>query len=131
MAKSSKGRPVVLVRKDREAYWRGILSQWARSGLSVSAYSERHGLCRDSLYRWRGRLGLRKREVVLAAPGPKASPSPTFFPVRVVEPAHPASLAGDEPSGVELVLGAGRRLRLSRRFEADTLLHAVLVLERL
>lgn len=45
-------------RKRRDATaWRGVLTRYAESGLPAAAFCEREGICSQSLYHWRTRLG--------------------------------------------------------------------------
>jgi len=37
--------------------WRGVLTRYEESGLTAAAFCEREGICSQSLYHWRTRLG--------------------------------------------------------------------------
>jgi hypothetical protein len=56
---------------DREAFWRQILADWKRSGLSISAYCQQQQLCLSNFHRWKNKLA-------------HATPEATFVPVTVV-----------------------------------------------
>lgn len=43
-------------RRDAQA-WRGLLSRFSESGLSVAAFCRRESVGKATFYRWRGRLG--------------------------------------------------------------------------
>ena len=44
-------------RREREAYYEGLLDEQEESGLSVAAFAEETGLSAATLYSWRRRLG--------------------------------------------------------------------------
>lgn len=43
-------------RTEREAYWRGVLSDWHSSGEQIHAYCQTHQISQSSFYLWRQRL---------------------------------------------------------------------------
>ena len=96
----------------KEQQWRQWIEQWRRSRLSVRAFCARHGLSQPSFYAWRRELQRRD-----TAP-------PAFVPVRVVG----ANVAGPS-SGIEVVLGGGRTVRVAPGFDATTLQQVVAALE--
>lgn len=97
----------------KERFWRRVLRDWRKSGLSVRAFCAEHGLAEPSFYHWRRTLQER------------APSAPAFVPVRVVaEPSPPRAGAA-----VELVLGNGRTLRLGPGFDAATLQRLLPLLE--
>src|SRR5271167_4547686 len=90
----------------KERFWRRVVRQFRGSGLSGRGFCEEHGLSVPSFYGWRRTLAARDEAVV------------RFVPVQVT----PQPLTGDESAGaVELVLGAGRRLRIGPGFDGPTL----------
>ena len=114
--------------RDKELYWRRMVKQWQRSGLSVRAFCAQHGLAEASFYAWRRIITQLKQE---SAPDP-AMPErdsaetggdhmPRFVPVRVVDAPVPLAL--------EVVLQRGRMVRVRRGFDADTLRQLLAVLE--
>jgi hypothetical protein len=96
----------------KERHWRRWLDQWRASGLSVRAFCARHGLATASFYAWRRVLQRRAAE------------QPAFLPVQVVADNTPA-----QASGLEVVLGDGRTVRVSPGFDAATLRRLLAVLE--
>ena len=94
-----------------------ILKAHRRSGLSVLAFAEKHGLCYSTLLRWRGRQDNPANVVTPAEP----PTDPRFVPVR---------LEGEAPGG-EYVLSwpCGRSLKIPHQFERDSLLRLLSVLE--
>jgi transposase-like protein len=96
-----------------------ILREHRRSGLSLLAFAERHGLCYASLLRWRGRQG--NGDNVLAPPETEADPR--FVRVK---------MEGEMPGGDYVLSWAGgRSLKIPRQFETDSLRRLLTVLEGL
>jgi len=95
-----------------------MVRQWHRSGVSVRAYCEEHGLSEPSFYGWRRSLAERDAVGV------------RFVPVHVAAepgPQTPADAAA--AAALELVLGAGRRLRIGPGFDGPTLQRLLPLLE--
>src|SRR5437868_2754356 len=99
-------------REDKERYWRRLVREWERSGLTVRAFCEEQGVSEPSFYAWRRTLQDR------------TATAPNFVPVRVT--AEPAM--DRRPGDVELVLADGRLLRLGPGFDAATLQRLLAVL---
>ena len=93
---SHAGRPGSF---SKEQFWRKTLGQFHASGQGVRRFCKARGICSSSFYRWRQILA--GRDVVS---DPISPSSPVFLPVRVTT---------REPSRIEIVLGVGRRVRLS------------------
>ncbi len=89
----------------KEQQWRRWIGEWRASGLSARAFCERRGLALPTFYAWRRTLERRAAEV------------PAFVPVQVVAEAAP-----DQASALEVVLADGRTVRVTRGFDAVTLL---------
>jgi len=109
----SKGKPRDLV---KERYWRRLLAERDRSGLSVRAFCELHGLSEASLYAWRRTLVEREAAQV------------RFVPVHLASEPNPTTSDGSG-GAVELVLGTGRRLRIGPGFDGPTLTRLLALLE--
>jgi transposase len=99
----------------KERFWRRMVRRWDKSGLSVRAFCLTYRLSEPSFYAWRRMLKQRDGEAV------------SFVPVRVV-PDDP-SLAATAGASLELVLPAGRVLRVGPGFDAATLQRLLAVLE--
>jgi hypothetical protein len=92
--------------------WQKTIKEAARSGLSIREFCRRRNLRTNHFYWWQRRLGMdvRKR-----------------LPRKPVNGQSQASFAlvSDEPAatdaGIELVLGDGRRLRIHRGVDGETL----------
>ena len=96
-----------------------ILKEHRRSGLSLLAFAEQHGLCYTSLLRWRCRQG---NGADVPVP-PDTEADPRFVPVKIE----------GEVLGGEYVLSwaTGRSLKIPRQFETDSLRRLLTVLEGL
>lgn len=97
-----------------------ILKEHRRSGLSLLAFAEEHGLCYSSLLRWRCRPGDGAK---VGSVPPDTEVDPRFVPVKIE----------GEVLGGEYVLSwpAGRSLTIPRHFETDSLRRLLSVLEAL
>ncbi len=97
---------------DRERHWERIIREAARSGMSVSEFCRHRHLREKQFYWWRRRLGKRLPEKVRRVPA-SGRGEPTF------------ALVSDQPgvldAGIELVLGDGRRLRICKGVDEETL----------
>lgn len=120
------------------AEWAKLIDQWRQSGLSLPAFCQRHGLKRGTMQNWvykpslkraaeeAGRQG-RPTEIPLPASPTLPEPSPAFLPIRIAEAGAADRTTG--PTGVEVVLGPGRRIAVAPGFDPDTLRRVVAVLE--
>ena len=72
----------------KERFWRRMLRQWRRSGLSAHAFCEQYGLSQPSLYAWRRTIANRDADAV------------HFVPVQVLPPETPAA-SGSAAPGLE------------------------------
>ena len=96
-----------------------LLKEHRRSGLSLLAFAEKHGLCYTSLLRWRCRQG----NVAHVEVPPDTEADPRFVPVKIE----------GEVLGGEYVLSwaGGRSLKIPQQFETDSLRRLLSVLEAL
>ena len=112
----AKTRPEITQAIRQSRYWRAddaatVLAAAAASGLSVAAFAARHGLRPQRLERWQRQL---------AAEQPVAE---TF--VEVTLPPVTRRAAG----GFEIVLRAGRIVRVSAGFDAEELRRLLAVVD--
>ena len=122
---SGRGRPRV------RPHWAAHVLAQASSGLRVVDYCRRHGLSRESFYRWK-RLLRESGEfgALLDGVGPKPGASagreakPLFAEMRL-----PEGAALPEASGVEVALQRGAVVRVARGFDSETLRRVVSALE--
>jgi transposase len=96
---------------------REVLAEAKQSGESVSAFAQRHGMDPQRLYPWR-----RKLDAVKSVDS--STRTEAFVPVRVASEARATSA-----SGFEVVLGAGRIVRVGADFDARALRRLVEALE--
>lgn len=101
----------------KERFWRRMLRQWHRSGLSARAFCQQHGLSQASLFAWRRTLARRDDEAV------------HFVPVQLLPQETPAESGGSAASGLELLLNGGRILRIGNAFDGPTLQRLLALLE--
>ena len=101
---------------DKEQFWRDVMTRWRDSGLTVRAFCRRQRLSEPSFYGWRRELAQRDQQ----APSADAV---TFVPLTVRHEPAPAELP------LEVVLGNGRRLRLSVGVAASAVRDLLAVLE--
>ena len=116
------------------AEWAALIDQWRRSGLSLPAFCQRHGLSRGSMQNWVYKPELKRavEEARREAQGhvdvqPASAAVPEFLPVRVVQAVAGGEVA--DRSGVEIEIGPGRRVVIKPGFDSETLRRVVAVLE--
>jgi transposase len=102
-------------RSSKEQFWRTMVRQWRRSGLSVRDFCADRHVSEPSFYGWRRTIAQRDAEAA------------HFVPVRIVGNPEPSAKASG--SALELVLGAGRVLRLGPGFDGPTLRRVLALLE--
>jgi transposase len=98
----------------REQYWRGYLTRWEASGLSVRDFCEFHDLSQQSFYWWRREIPHRDQA------------ESQFLPVQVIPDEPPPQSDG---GAVEIVLAQGRLVRVRPGFDPQTLVRVVELLE--
>jgi len=96
---------------------REVLAEAKQSGESLSAYAGRHGIDAQRLYSWRRKLEAEKAPAL-------SVPSEVFVPVRIA-----SETRGTPACGFEVVVGAGRVVRVGADFDAEALRRLVEVLE--
>jgi hypothetical protein len=104
----------------KERFWRRILRLWHRSGpTSVRDFCAANGVSEPSFYAWRRLIAERDRQRQHAA-----HQRLLFVPLTV-----PAPVAASTPAVLELVVGAGRVVRVPSGFDAAALRQLLAVLE--
>ena len=101
----------------KERFWGKQVRRWRGSGLSVRAFCAEQGLSEPSFYVWRRRLVQREATAL------------QFVPVTVTPEPRIATAADGLAGAVELILGAGRRLRIGPGFDGPTLARLLALLE--
>jgi transposase len=96
-----------------------MVRQWRGSGLSIRDFCAERQISEGNFYAWRRTIAERDTQAA------------RFVPVHVVPDPKPAGDGSGNGSdnGLELLLGAGRVLRIGRDFDAVTLLRLLALLE--
>jgi hypothetical protein len=111
------------------AEWATLIDEWHESGLSLPAFCQRRGLNSGTMQGWvykrthKDALERVRREENTDE-GP---PAAAFVPVRLIGAVREREGTGG--SGVEIVLGAGRRIAVGAGFDSETLRRVVAALE--
>ena len=101
----------------KEQWWRRQVRQWRSSGLSVRAFCAAQGLSEPSFYAWRRTLAQRDTAAV------------PLVPLTVTPEPQPAIAHDSSVAALELILEAGRRLRIGPGFDGPTLARLLALLE--
>jgi hypothetical protein len=99
----------------KEKYWRRLLVQWRRSGLTASQFCEQQEVSQPSFYAWRSEIARRDQAATI-----RPCSTPTFVKL---------ALEGAAPSPLEIVLADGRLLRVRPGFDAALLRQVLRLLE--
>ena len=108
----------------REAFWRRIMAEFRKSGLTVRAFCRRRKLHESAFYFWRRTI--QERDAA------RHSPQQCRQNRRVIQPPAfvPLVVESESPSaGITLELCGGRCLRLSESFPIERLAGLILALE--
>ena len=97
---------------EKERYWQRVIGDAAHSGISIREFCRQRKLREPQFYWWQRRLKETRQRQAIKKQG--------------VDKEHASfALISDEPgtadAGIELVLGNGRRLRISRGVDEETL----------
>lgn len=97
---------------EKARYWKAIIGEAARSGVSIRAFCRLRKLKEGQFYWWQRRL--KEKRLPLSA-GPRgAERGPASFALVSEGP-------GMTDAGIELVLAGGRKLRIGRGVDEATL----------
>lgn len=100
-------------------YWQQTLGEAARSGMSIREFCRRRRLKESQFYWWQHRLRAARPERAISKPGAR-------------EGAASFALVSEDAAvdaGIELVLGDGRRLRITKGVDEATLRTVLAALE--
>jgi len=101
---------------ETERFYRELLAEQDKSGLSVREFADKRGVPTGTLSFWRHEL--KQRDAARAHKAKKKPSKPKFVPVSVVAAEAPKPPAVDRPRvGYEIVLGEDRVLRLPAEFD--------------
>jgi transposase-like protein len=99
----------------REAFWRGVLGRYSKSGLTIRGFCQREKVTEAAFYVWRRELRHRDRDRQAA---------PAFVPLVVCDDSHrPAD------GGITVELRGGRVLRLPTMVAVERLAELVRAVE--
>ena len=96
---------------EKARYWRSVIREAARSRMSIREFCRQRRLKESQFYWWQHKLKAGRQERMRRPGGNRAEAS--------------FALVSNEPSaldaGIELVLGDGRRLRIRKGVDEETL----------
>jgi hypothetical protein len=107
------------------AEWATLIDEWRRSGLSLPTFCQLHGLSRGTMQNWVYKPALKLAIEESRRQAQLAPSDPGLVDVAEVTVASPPT----QRTGVEVVLGSGRRISLEAGFDSETLRRVVAVLE--
>jgi hypothetical protein len=100
---------------EKERYWAKVIREATRSGRSIREYCAQRKIKESQFYWWQRKLRERREDRILGQRGGRKVPGQ----------AGTFALVSDEPgqldAGIELVLADGRRVRISRGVDEETL----------
>jgi hypothetical protein len=97
---------------EKERYWQRTIGEAARSGTSIREFCRQRRLKERQFYWWQHKLKASGQEGRLRRPSVNRNPA-SFALV--------SDEAGATDAGIELVLGDGRRLRIRKGVDEETL----------
>lgn len=109
---------------ERGKYWRDIITEWSRSGLSQAEYCRRKDIQIGNFRWWKRRLSTEASTDGPPVRRPRKRPRDSrdsFVEVRMAD-ANPRQ-------GYEVVLSNGRVLRLPQTFDSETLTRLISAVE--
>jgi len=113
--------------RDREQFWRRVLEERPRSGMTVNAFCSKSGVSVPSYYAWRRRIQASDSQPSDSAIAPgEASLVPVTVVDSVIENAD--AVAADR---IEIVTPNGFIIRMNRCIEANSIAQLLRVIESL
>jgi hypothetical protein len=118
----------------RREYWRALIAECGRSGLSQAEFCRRRAIPPGTLSCWKHKLSREARRAQRPSASVPAPPAPlAFLPVRVTGPQPPR---GEPTPGatagageLEIALESGRLVRVRGRVDAQWLGQVIVTLE--
>ena len=101
--------------------WQRTISEAVRSGMSIRAFCRQRRLKESQFYWWPRKLRARRQGGTMLRPSGNGSPASL---------ALGSDEAGATDAGIELVLGEGRKLRIRRGVDEETLRAVLAALEQ-
>lgn len=118
----------------KELYWRRLLLQWRRSGLSIRAFCRDRAVAEPSFYAWRRTLAERDAATPPPAPAAPRRGTALFAPVRLIDaaPLAPTGPPADPtPALLEVLCRGGRIVRVAAGCDPAAVRALVAALEEL
>jgi transposase-like protein len=109
---------------EKERHWQKIIREAATSGLSIRQFCREHGLGESQFHWWQRKLKERRQERSLRGRGGAKSECDDQATFALVSDEGTVS-----PAGLELVLSHGRRLRIGKGVDEETLRSVLAALE--
>jgi hypothetical protein len=107
----------------RREYWRALIAECGRSGLSQTEFCRRRAIPPGTLSCWKSKLSEEARRRV--RPAPSSPPRPSFLPVKIVarrpDDALPPAASTLGAGELEIALASGRLVRVRGRVDAHWL----------
>ena len=100
---------------EKERHWQKVIREGTRSGMSIREFCRRRGISEWQFYSWQRKLRGRRGARALRRGGRgKAGGQGMTFALVSEEP-------GELDAGIELVVADGRRIRIRRGVDEETL----------
>jgi len=114
---------------EKEQYWRRVIGEAARSGVSIRRFCQQRKLKESQFYWWQSRLraGEKRQEARALGSGMRSNAGSVAGQATFALVSEDGGEVGS--AGIELVLRDGRRLRISKGVDEETLRTVVGVLE--
>jgi hypothetical protein len=112
--------------KEKERFWRGVIAEAARSGMSIREFCRKRKLKEGQFYWWQRVLKERRQDRMMRRRGKthaRDGGSQASFALVSEE-------RGSLDAGIELVLADGRRIRIARGVDEETLRTVLAAMER-
>ena len=97
---------------EKARYWQRTIGEAAQSGISIRQFCRQRRLKESQFYWWQHKLRASRQAGATSKPG---------GPGRLTSFALVSEEAGATDAGIELVLSGGRRLRLTKGVDEETL----------
>ena len=97
---------------EKRRFWQRAIGEAARSEMSIREYCRQHRLKESQFYWWQHKLRASRQAGTTSKPGGHGKP---------VSFALVSEEGGATDAGIELVLGDGRRLRIRKGVDEETL----------
>jgi hypothetical protein len=111
--------------REKERFWRSMLRQWRRSGLSIRDFCADHHLAQPTFYAWRRTIAQFDEQA--RRPRHTDHGQPDFVPLRLADANTLDTLAPTTP--LEVLVAGQRVVRVPVGFDAVTLRQLLAVLE--